>query len=76
MDSGDDIGEIQARVKAKDIEDRLETNAKAVAGARSETGRGLSALRMLANDDDFSLATNLTRAKVAAGKELTPDQRT
>lgn len=75
IDSGDGVKEIQARLKMKDAEERLELNAKAAGRARSETGRGLSALRMLANDDDMSLAANLTRAKVAAGHDLTESQR-
>ena len=74
IDAGDDNEAMAARMRAREIEGKLEVNEKASTYAGSETGRGLNARRMAMNED-MSLARVLTRARVLNGGDIPEDVR-
>lgn len=74
MDAGDNTTELGARIVAKELEAKLETNEKATKYSGSETGKGLGARRMMMKED-MSLARVITRARVANGGDINDAQR-
>lgn len=75
MDSGDDVEAMAARMKAREVEAKLEVNEKAGTYAGSMLGRGLNSRRMAMNED-MSLARVITRARVLNGGDIPADIRT
>jgi len=75
MQKRDDIAETELRLKLAKVEDDINTNDEAARRTGYEQGLGLAARRMMIMDD-YSLARNLQRARVAnAGQPIAEETR-
>jgi hypothetical protein len=74
MQAKDTYAEEVARVRMAKLEGALEVNDKAARASGYEQGFGLASRRMMSNAD-YSLADMVTRAKVAAGRDLKAGER-
>lgn len=75
IDKGDAAAELEYRLKLAKIEDDINTNDEAARRTGYEQGLGLAARRMMIQED-YSLARNLQRARIAnSGKELPAELR-
>lgn len=74
-DAGNSAAAAEANARLADVSDQLMTLYNVNKAAGTETGRGLGARRMMANED-FTLAKmELDRRVSKGGEKLTPDER-
>lgn len=74
MESGDIEREAHARAAMMDLEGQLEISDQASKASGYEQGFGLAARRMMAKED-YTMAAVATRAKVAAERPITHEER-
>lgn len=74
-DAGNSTAAVEANARLADISDRLLTLYNVNKAAGTETGRGLSARRMMANEDFTLSKMELDRRVSKGGQKLTPDER-
>jgi hypothetical protein len=74
LDSGDVISEAQLRQKLKFVEDDLDANETA-AKKSGTLWSAMGRMRQIEAKSDYSLAAMVRKAKVATGKDVTPEMR-
>lgn len=74
LDAGDEVGALRARLRVDQIENALDTNERAARYSKSEVARSLNATKA-GMTEDYSLAHNVARARVAYGDNWSPSAR-
>lgn len=74
LESGNEVGVLRARLRVDQIENALDTNERAAQYSKSQVGRSLNATKA-GMTEDYSLAHNVARARVAYGDNWSPSAR-